>query len=267
MAKSGKPICILDTEFNALDYAEQNDGYQEITEIGAVLMVRGKIVKRFHEVCRLYPGHNLAKRCKKITGMDEKHIREGIPFLDAITKFQQFANEARVYAYGADDALQLRATAKLNSAPKDVFDFIRRIQNIYPTFAQRLGFSYQCSLSDVCRICHVNHDAPGRAHTALCDAEDTAMAYHNLFAGQVDEDALAKLKEHKKNVDAYLRVRSVSKIQIKPLPCVDEAFFGTLEKVFQNAASAIREPVLTAIYDDLMQIAGRPDLEKGCGDL
>ena len=32
-----KKICFLDTEFNATSYADQNDGYQEITEIGAVV--------------------------------------------------------------------------------------------------------------------------------------------------------------------------------------------------------------------------------------
>ena len=52
-------VCFLDTEFNATDYAEQNDGIQEITEIGAVIFRNGKPVERFLRCCLIKKGHIL----------------------------------------------------------------------------------------------------------------------------------------------------------------------------------------------------------------
>lgn len=262
-----RTICVLDTEFNALDYAGQNGGYQDITEIGAVLMAEGKIVGRFFRVCRLHGEHKLTERCQQITGMDAGRLADGVPFNEAIFKLIDFARQSRVYAYGADDALQLRETAKLNGASKETFGFINSIRNIYPIFAQNLGLPYQCSLLDVCRVCEVPHDMPGRAHSALYDAEDTALAYHNMNRGNIDQAALARLKEHKKNIGIYVKCRNIPGVSINPLPYMDGDFLAKLEDIFENAGSVISEPVLRALRDDFMRMAGRPDLEKGCEDI
>lgn len=46
-------VCFLDTEFNATDYNNQNDGFQEITEIGAVIFQNGRPVDRFTQYCKI----------------------------------------------------------------------------------------------------------------------------------------------------------------------------------------------------------------------
>ena len=84
-------ICFLDTEFNATDYATQNDGIQEITEIGAVIFKNGKLIDRFSCYCKLKKGHRLTKRCKKITGITPEILKNnGIPFIQAMEKLDLF---------------------------------------------------------------------------------------------------------------------------------------------------------------------------------
>ena len=100
-----KKICFLDTEFNATSYADQNDGYQEITEIGAVV----------------------------------------IRFNDAMKEFREFLdkhNLKRVYAFGNADAIEMRTTAKLNGADAGIYETIKMIYNIYPKFQKQLDLHY-----------------------------------------------------------------------------------------------------------------------------
>ena len=69
-------VCFLDTEFNATDYAEQNDGIQEITEIGAVIFRNGKPVERFLRCClikkRTYPYSQVHENYWNDTWKNEK---------------------------------------------------------------------------------------------------------------------------------------------------------------------------------------------------
>ena len=179
-------ICFLDTEFNATDYATQNDGIQEITEIGAVIFKNGKLIDRFSCYCKLKKGHRLTKRCKKITGITPEILKNnGIPFIQAMEKLDLFLKKheiEKVFAFGSADSFEMRTTAKLNNADANIYETIKKIKNIYPIFEQRLSLHYAFSLFDICRICYVDHGANGRAHSAVNDAEDTALAYYNMKA-------------------------------------------------------------------------------------
>ena len=66
----------FDTEFNATDYAEQNDGVQEITEIGAVIFRNGKPAERFFKVLsykkRTYPYRQMYENYWNDTRKNEK---------------------------------------------------------------------------------------------------------------------------------------------------------------------------------------------------
>ena len=123
-------VCFLDTEFNATDYAEQNDGVQEITEIGAVIFRNGKPAERFLRCCLIKKGHILTDRCMKITGMTPgKMKRKGIPFIQAMKELGEFLdknNIEKVYTFGSADAFEMRTTAKLNNAGHDVFQTIKK---------------------------------------------------------------------------------------------------------------------------------------------
>lgn len=265
-----KNFCVLDTEFNAFDYEGQNDGYQEITEIGAVVMKNGKIVDRFTYLCQLYPGHQLTSRCQKITGITVDDLETGIPFRDAAYKLKRFIERngvTRIYTYGIDDALHMRTTTKLHKLPKEIFDMIKLFRNICPIVSSQLNLPYAISLADMCRICRVDHDKPGRAHMALYDAEDTAMAYRNMMKGCIDRRLLEDIRRHKNNVGIYEKNRSVRYAVIPKLPIVDKEFLDTLDTIFRNAEKSISPAIVTALHDDMMRVIGRPDLEHGSSDL
>lgn len=264
-------ICFLDTEFNATDYATQNDGIQEITEIGAVVFKNGKLIGKFSRYCLIKKEHKLTKRCKKITGITpETMAKNGIPFTQAMKELDDFLdtyNVERIYAFGAADAFEMRTTAKANDAEPSVYQTIKKIRNVYPFFEQRLNLHYAFSLLDICRICYIDHGAEGRAHSAVNDAEDTGLAFYNMKAKKINKDLLKKINEHKYNVKIYRENRSVKLANVKKTKVVTKKFINDLEIVFKNAASTIEQPVLTAVHDDMMRLIGRPDLETGEDDL
>lgn len=263
-------ICFIDTEFNALDYAVQNDGYQEITEIGAVVFCNGKVIDRFSRYCKLKEGHKLTRRCKKITGITAEILsQEGVPYLQAMKEFQNFLVKnkvKKVYAFGASDAFEMRSSAKLNNADNTVYETIKKIKNVYPTFESRLELHYVFSLFDICRICYVNHDSD-RAHNAVNDAEDTGLAYYNMKQNKINSELLNEINVHKYNVKIYRAQRSVKMANIKRPDVVTAEFISSLEKVFENAGEVLGQPITRAVHDDMMRIIGRPDLELGEDDL
>lgn len=270
--EKAKPIniCFIDTEFNALDYANQNDGYQEITEIGAVVFKDGKVIDKFSRYCQLKKDHKLTKRCKKITGITSEILtQQGIPYLQAMKEFKEFLVKNKVkkiYAFGPADAFELRSSAKLNSADESVYSTIKKIKNVYPIFESALSLHYAFSLYDICRICYVDHTLD-RAHSASNDAEDTGMAYFNMKQKKINRSLLNEINVHKFNVKIYRTHRSVKMENVKRPDVVTPEFIEKLDKVFKNAETTLSLPIIRAMHDDMMRIIGRPDLELGEDDL
>lgn len=264
---SKKKICFLDTEFNAFDYQGQNDNVQEITEIGAVIFENGKIVDKFSRYCLLKPGHKLSRRSKKITNITAELLaKQGIPFNQAMLELKAFLeknNTNKIYAFGPADAIEMRATAKLNRSGKDIYNLIKTIKNVYPIFQNRLSLHYAFSLMDICRICFVNHGIEGRAHDALNDAEDTGLAYYNLNRNKIDKTLLNEINTHKYNVKIYRMNRSVKMANVKRPRVVTRQFIDDMEIVFENASKTLDAPIVLALHDDMMRLIGRPDLERG----
>lgn len=189
-----------------------------------------------------------------------------MPFLQAVNEFRDFIekhNISRIYAFGPADQFELRSSAKLNNADKDIFNIINQIKNIYPAFQSGLALHYAFSLSDICKICNVEHDIEGRAHNALFDAEDTGLAFFNMCKGLIDYDTLDSIDRHKYNVKLYRNSRNIKNATIKSIPEVNEEFIASINKVFDNAAGVIGEPIIRALKDDVMRLMGRPDLEIG----
>lgn len=264
-------ICFLDTEFNAFDYNGQNDGYQEITEIGATVFNNGNVIASFSRYCRLSHGHKLSRRCKKITGITQEVLASnGVSFNTAVNELLRFLkqhNVKRIYAFGDADSVELRRTAKLNNSGPEVVSVLKSIKDVYPQFRSLLSLHYVFSLSDICRICYVNHDAEGRAHNALYDAEDTGKAFYNMRKGHINRQLLDEINAHKYNIKLYRNMRNIKLATIKPVPELDEAFINNVNIVIDNAKKTIGLPAALALHDDMMRVMGRPDLEIGEGGL
>lgn len=202
--KTGPPplICFIDTEFNAKDYCGQNGDFQEITEIGAVVYRNGKQIGRFQRYCQIVPYHKLSRRSIKITGITKSKLRDrGVPFRQAMEEFLAFVDSygvKTVYAFGTSDRIEMMNTAKMNGMSKKVIKRMNMIKDIYPVFAKQFQLKESFSLEEICNSCKVKHG--DRAHSALCDAEDTARAYFNMMKGRVDRECIKSIKAKKKAV-------------------------------------------------------------------
>ena len=193
-------IAFLDTEFNATDYPEQNNGHQEITQIGVVVFRRGKIEKTFLKYCKISETSQLSKRSQEITGITPDILDKfGIPFMQAMEELNIFlADCQKIYAFGSADAIELRDTTKLNNGDIKTYSLINKIKDIRPIFAARLGLHFTYSLTDICKICQVDHE--GRAHSALNDAEDTGFAYYHMKSGLVNQELIQQLETQKNKI-------------------------------------------------------------------
>ena len=232
----------------------ENDGIQEITQIGAVVFRQGKPHAKFNCYCKITEGHHVTAYSESLTGISgQKLKKQGIPFIQAMQELEQFLDRqdaGKIYAFGAADALELRRTAKWNNAGAETYRLINRIQNVQPIFASRLGLGFIYSLSDICRICNVDHSS---VHSAIQDAEDTGLAYYNMKAGRIKPDIRSELEAHKNKVRRYRAARKIR--EPKPIRLGEETV-DALEAAFQGAAG---DPVLVALYDDVMAALGKPE--------
>ena len=252
---NGPSIIFLDTEFNATDNNSQNDGLQEITQIGAVAFRQGIPAKTFNRYCKIAPEHQITERSLGLTGISKELLdREGVPFIQAmqdLASFLQKERAAKIYAFGAADATELRNTAKWNNADADVYQVINQILNLQPIFASRLSLHFAYSLKDICKICMVDHET---AHSAVQDAIDTGKAYYNMKAQRINKQVRAELEYRKTKIGKYRACRKVTAPQLSG--SVSETTLAELEQAFFNAYT---DPILAALYDDLMMAFGTPD--------
>lgn len=248
-------IVFLDTEFNATDNNDQNDGLQEITQIGAVAFRQGIPAKTFNRYCKIAPEHQITERSLGLTGISKELLdREGVPFIQAmqdLASFLQKERAAKIYAFGAADATELRNTAKWNNADSDVYQVINQILNLQPVFASRLSLHFVYSLKDICKICMVDHET---AHSAVQDAIDTGKAYYNMKAQRINKQVRTELEDRKTKIGKYRACRKVIAPQLAG--SVSETTLAELEQAFCNAYT---DPILAALYDDLMMAFGTPD--------
>lgn len=249
-------IVFLDTEFNATDNNDQNDGLQEITQIGAVAFRQGIPAKTFNRYCKIAPEHQITERSLGLTGISKELLdREGVPFIQAmqdLAGFLQKERAAKIYAFGAADATELRNTAKWNNADADVYQVINQILNLQPVFASRLSLHFVYSLKDICKICMVDHET---AHSAVQDAIDTGKAYYNMKAQRINKQIRAELEDRKTKIGKYRACRKVIAPQLAG--SVSETTLAELEQ------AAYTDPILAALYDDLMMAFGTPDRMLG----
>lgn len=256
---SGPSIVFLDTEFNATDDSSQNDGLQEITQIGAVAFRQGVPAKTFNRYCKIAPEHQITERSFDLTGISKELLdREGVPFIQAmqdLADFLQKERAAKIYAFGRADATELRNTAKWNNADAGVYQVINQIFNLQPVFASRLSLHFVYSLKDICKICMVDHEA---AHSAVQDAMDTGKAYYNMKAQRINKQVRKELESRKAKIGKYRACRKVTAPQLSG--SVSETTLEELEQAFCNAYT---DPILAALYDDLMMAFGTPNRMLG----
>lgn len=257
-----KAYCYIDTEFNGQDYKNQNKGYQDVVQIGAVMVRGGSVLDTFNTYIHLPKGIHASKRLEALTGINADTLRDAPSFERAMKDFLAFVDgyePAKIYSYGAEDRKRLEETmhhTKLDNLR--IEECIRRVTDVMPFTDELLGRKEshgQLSMAELCEICGVE---PEDAHDAFLDAKFLGECVENLKRGKFSRKKYAKIVADKK-----YRINYYNKRRIR-VPLKDE---GTalsageaiaITDLFTKAkrTGKYRDFELDALRDDILTLAG-----------
>lgn len=259
-------VAYLDTEFNAFDYYGQNEGIQEIIEIGLVVMRGEEVVDGFRSFCALKRGHSLTRRSEQLTGIKSGDIENAPSFVDVVEHMNVFLDmysPRMVCAYGPEDRMQLLKTAELYNLRSPELYYINKIQDIMRNLSDRLGARKKTKLSlsvkDLCAVCGI--DAKG-IHDAYNDALYLGRCAEMIMLGNVDPDRLDTVLADKNWLSGYRQSRRF-KDKRETLMLRDEQL-EPIRYAISRLSDEQRYPdhQLKALWDDLLVITGRdPEFE------
>ncbi len=254
-------VAYLDTEFNAFDYYGQNEGVQEIIEIGLVVMRGEEVVDGFRSYCALKYGHSLTRRSEQLTGIKPRDIENASSFADVIEQMNAFLNmynPRMVCAYGPEDRMQLIRTAQLNKLKGQELYYINKIQDIMRDLSERLGARKKTKLSlsvkDICAVCGI--DAKG-IHDAYNDALYLGRCAEKIMMGDVDPERLDAVLADKNWISGYRQARRF-RDKRETVLLRDEQLEPIREAVTRlSEEQRYPDNQLRALLDDLLVITGR----------
>ncbi len=156
----------------------------EIIQIGAIRMNQEQLIEDEFQIL-IQPKYfrRLNRRVSKLTGIKENRLlAEGVPFKEAMERFQAWCGEDIVFlTWGFDDIGILRENLQLHGLAYDWTDRWYNAQMIFN--AQTDGSNSQKALKTAMEIFEIEPSLP--AHDALGDAYHTALicAMLNLEKG------------------------------------------------------------------------------------
>ena len=145
----------------------------EIIQIGAVRIKGGCVADEFQVLIAPKYYRRLNRRISKLTGIKETQLRdEGVPFLEAMARFQAWCGEDITFlTWGFDDITILRENLRLFGLEEN---WVSRWYNAQMIFnAQTDGSNAQKALKTAMEIFEIPPTRP--AHDALGDAYHTAL--------------------------------------------------------------------------------------------
>lgn len=167
----------------------------EIIQIGAVhLNEDGTLGDEFQVLIQPKYYRRLNSRVAKLTGIKESRLRrEGLPFVQAIAKFQQWCGEDCVFlTWGFDDIRILQENILLHGLDPQ---WVARWYNVQMIFnAQTDGSTAQKALKTAMAMFEIEPTRP--AHDALGDAYHTALVCSRLDLKRGMGEYGASLKSH-----------------------------------------------------------------------
>lgn len=253
--------CYLDTEFNAFEYSGQNDGIQEVVEIGAVIMDVGSITDTFHTYCKIEKNHIVTKRCSRITGIKEETLVNAPSFPEACCKLEQFLHKhgiEKILTYGSCDRNVLEATGKFNKMGAEEFDFTKHITSVESDFRKAIDCGkFSWSMHDLSQIFHAEND---KEHNALDDACTLALCAWKLSQQEIDWSRAGEILKGKIWKSGYKQNRRIKESVRNPRTLSNEQV-----KEIRSVLYACDAPnfVKDALFDDLLLTCGlQPEHEN-----
>ncbi len=152
-----------------------NDGPQEITEIGAVKVVNGYIVDRYNELVN--PHREITPIVQRLTGITNEMVAGKPPIEEVILRFKKFVGDNIMlghnivsfdlpYIYKAAE----KAGIRFDNQVFDTYRYARTFQKRYGWDSCKLGYLakwFGIEITD--------------AHRAWCDAEANAKLYLKMI--------------------------------------------------------------------------------------
>lgn len=164
----------FDIETSGTYGAANGDGPAEITEIGAVKVVDGKVTERFSELVN--PGRKILPRIARITGITDDMVADKPDITTVIRAFSEFVGDSVLVGHNIKasdlyyiDRVARRAGVRLENPFFDTYLYAKRWQEIKGWDNVKLEY-----LSEWFGIQQKN------AHRAWCDAEANAELYEKL---------------------------------------------------------------------------------------
>ncbi|MVX66478.1 hypothetical protein GKZ28_22645 [Clostridium chromiireducens] len=146
--------------------------WHEITEIGAVKIVKGKIVDRFSTLVK--PRRKISEEITEITGITNEMVADAPNINSVISEFKEFIDGFDLVGHNLSFDMKfldinLAKVGKSISCKK--YDTLKLVQKYFKGMR-----SYK--LADLSIILNIEHT---NAHRALSDAETTAELYMKCF--------------------------------------------------------------------------------------
>lgn len=257
-------IAYIDTEFNAFDYYGQNEGRQEIIEIGAIIMRGDQVIDGFRSFCALGKGHALTKRAADITGITKSELKDAPPFPEALEMMNVFLdmyNPRFIYAYGGEDKVQLRKSASLYDMGSPSLYYVNKIADIMPLLAAELsvksksgGGNLSLGVKDLCNICGISTDG---AHDAYNDALFLGRAAEMIRSGRYDPKRAERVVNKKAWIAAYRSARRFKEKHEETL--LNDSELEPIRFLIGRLCDEgkYNESHLLALWDDLLAVSGR----------
>ena len=266
LIKTPEYVAYLDTEFNAFDFYGQNEGKQEIVEIGLTVMHKGEVVDGFRSFCALKHGHVLTKRTEQLTGISRANVVNAPHFADVVNSMNVFLdmyNPAQIYAYGTEDRVQLLRTAEIYKLGSQELYYIDKIKDITKLISARLGaytkIKMQLSVKDLCAVCGISSKG---IHDAYNDALYLGRCAEKIMNGNVNTARLSKVLSDKVWLSGYRSARRIKEKRSKIL--LNDAQLEPVRYALTRVGEEhlYQDFQLKALWDDLRMITGRaPEYE------
>lgn len=147
------------------------DGLPEITEIGAVRVVRGEIVERFSQLCN--PGRKITPTVVELTGITDEMVADKPPVGEVVRRFAEFIGDYPIVGHGIKDSdlifLERAARREGIALENEYFDTY--------IYARRMKEKYRLDGLGLEALARQLNVLQPEAHRALADAEVTFGVY------------------------------------------------------------------------------------------
>jgi inhibitor of KinA sporulation pathway (predicted exonuclease) len=160
-------------------WTDDRQAEHETIEIGAVLLVNGKISGEFRQYVRPQMNPTLSPKCTELTGITQDLVDSGLPFGKAVRNLMAWAGpEAWLVSWGHYDRNQLGGECKKHGVPTD---WLKRHTSLKHEYC-RINKCRPLGLAGA--VSRENLQFVGRHHSGLDDAKNVAAIY-KLYADRL----------------------------------------------------------------------------------